>query len=752
MAWNIDTAIGKAEHFTRAYQCAEREHPALREAACLKAMYPAYLTEILDGDLLAGRFETGIAGYRYGYLFGELGYYFYSNKIYDWRKCGKLDEKQEARIRELESFWKGRTTADRYRALDADERPEAIHNALFVDRDGVDWTQADFAACYMPRMCEINLDFDKLLTLGIPGLLAEIKERKAEAAAHGGDALLFEGMESALGVLAEVCLFYAAMAAKKAESAAGNARRELLDMETALRNIRAGRPETLFEAAQLFWLYCILSSVDNYGRMDVYLGDFYVRDLETGRLDEGQALAILQSLWRLIVCHFEGSGRIVIGGMGRRNVAHADRFALLAMEATRTVVEKPVQLSLRFHGGQDPALFDRALDVLGEGCTYPLLYNDDVNVPAVANAFGCPLAEAEQYVMSDCGEYDLANRSISSPNGSINYARLLELAIFDGVEPASNKLMGLKLGRLDQYPDFESLWKAFEAQVQFMLDHVGRRIVKIHAAAEADSPNLFCSMLFDDCLKKGKGLLAGARYVGCVYETHAIVSAADCLTAIRETVFETRQIPAQKLLEMLRANFAGYEPERRLLLDAPKFGNDDAEADRMVLRVYDMVNAATVAMAEKLGFRFSLPTHIGVNANVYLGQRTAATADGRKAGEPLSNSLNPLAGRDRNGMTALLNSMAKFRPDSVGGQVMHLKLGRDMFGKHREQLVSMLKTYFEQGGCYLCIAVMDKGELEKAMEEPEAYGNLMVRVGGFSARFVTLPREMQLEILSRTLY
>jgi pyruvate-formate lyase len=192
--------------------------------------------------------------------------------------------------------------------------------------------------------------------------------------------------------------------------------------------------------------------------------------------------------------------------------------------------------------------------------------------------------------------------------------------------------------------------------------------------------------------------------------------------------------------------------ERRMLMDAPKFGNDDPEADAFALEIFDFINIATKETGQKLGADVSLASHVGVDANVYLGRIAIASPDGRLCGQPLTNSINPLPGQDRNGVTALLNSMAKFRPDSASGLVMHLKLSREMFTKHRDATKALLQSYFKKGGSYLCIAVMDKGDLERAMQEPEAYSSLMVRIGGFSARFVTLAKEMQLEILSRTLY
>lgn len=147
-----------------------------------------------------------------------------------------------------------------------------------------------------------------------------------------------------------------------------------------------------------------------------------------------------------------------------------------------------------------------------------------------------------------------------------------------------------------------------------------------------------------------------------------------------------------------------------------------------------------------------MASHISVNAYIDLGKFIAATPDGRIAGSPVTNSCNPIPGNDRSGITALLNSMSRLEPSNANGQVNHLKLSRSLFTKQRDKVEALVNAFFENGGCHLCIAVLDRNELENAMKEPEKYPNLMVRVGGFSARFVTLSREVRGDILARTLY
>ena len=161
---------------------------------------------------------------------------------------------------------------------------------------------------------------------------------------------------------------------------------------------------------------------------------------------------------------------------------------------------------------------------------------------------------------------------------------------------------------------------------------------------------------------------------------------------------------------------------------------------------------AAIAAAAKAGIRHYLVVNISNLSNVVFGKTTAASADGRKAGYPLANGNTPTAGMDKQGVTAFLNSIIKLDPAVHAGFVHNMKFSRQMFTTERPKLEALLDAYFKSGGTQAMITVVDRGDLEKAMEEPEKYSNLIVRVGGFSARFVELSWDLQKDILNRTLY
>ena len=740
LAWEL--------RFTETYRAHREAHPALREAACLRAQYPEILLPIEEGDLLAGRVRPRLVGFspdEWGTA--AFGYYHLPQAIREAAEAHDLDAETRRRVEAMITFWDEESTAAKLRRA----YPEAMARALPSD----DWMNTYGVAFPLYRLTGGTVDYAKLVRLGLPGIAAEVRAHLGRAVERGGDAGLYEGMLAALDVLADVCLHYATQAFEQAEATRDPLRRaELEAMGAALLALVFAPPKSFREALQLVWLYALVGDVRNHGRMDVYLGDLLVHDLERGVLTEAEALRLLQSLWQLMADReTRVHNRAIVGGLGRPNEPNADRFALLAMEASRTVLEPEPQLSLRFHAGQDPALMVKALDVIGEGRTFPILYDDDVNVPAVMAAFGFSRAEAEQYVPFGCGEYALEHRSFGTPSGVINLLKALEVTLHGGTDPLTGRPMGLALGRFEDFATFEDLWAAYARQVEhFVAIMAEQEALEYHVAAQ-EAPFLFHSMLYDDCLERGRAIFdGGVRYLGGTLETYGNTNVADSLTAIKDLVYDRKLLTPARLLDALAADFKGFDHERRLLLDAPKYGNDDDRADAMLVRVHEHVCRFTRAQAARVGLHSYLVVVINNAANTLLGRWTAASADGRRARTPMNNGNAPSSGNDRKGVTAMLNSMVKPSPLIHAGAVQNMKFSPQLFRTRRAELEALLDTYFARGGAQAMITVVSRGDLERAMDHPEEYGHLFVRVGGFSARFVDLGRDVQLEILQRTLY
>lgn len=155
----------------------------------------------------------------------------------------------------------------------------------------------------------------------------------------------------------------------------------------------------------------------------------------------------------------------------------------------------------------------------------------------------------------------------------------------------------------------------------------------------------------------------GIRYLGGTVETYGNINTADSLTAIREVVYDKKLITPMQLLEALDADFEGYEGIRELLVNVPKYGNDNAQADEMAVMVHEHICNTVRNQIRKVNLHSYLVVVINNSANTTLGQYTAASADGRGKGVYMANANNPWSGNDKKGLTAMLNSLVKLRPD-----------------------------------------------------------------------------------------
>ena len=244
----------------------------------------------------------------------------------------------------------------------------------------------------------------------------------------------------------------------------------------------------------------------------------------------------------------------------------------------------------------------------------------------------------------------------------------------------------------------------------------------------------------------------GLYHVGGTVETYGNITAADSLAAIRDVVFDKQAMTLTQLVAALDADYQGYEREQALLTRAPKFGNDMEAADSIAVAVHEHVCNAVRAQKNRTTLDSFLVVVINNSMNVVLGRYVGATADGRRAGAFLSNGNSPYNGRDKEGVTALIRSLTKMDCSIHAGANQNLKFSAGMFRNNLTQIKSLLSTFFELGGQQTNLTVVDQAELEDAMIHPENHENLIVRVGGFSARFVQLDPEVQLDVLRRTAY
>ncbi|MCR1899123.1 pyruvate formate lyase family protein [Irregularibacter muris] len=736
----IDEQLEIMEQYTNVHRENLDAPREVREIRCLNVLYPRLFRKIEESDLVIGRLDALPIGFGCVTSIGGVGHYCNFNKL-DQFKDSLTDEAKRQRVEKLREYWEIHDT----RSIFFKETLTGTTLGKFVDNR--------YPAIITARLSGMYLDYNKLIDLGIPGLRKEINHYKTKIQDEKS-LILYHAFEEVLNLLIKTIDYHIHLATEE-QKRNDKRRQEMGIVIETLNNIKKDKPKTFMEGVQLSWLYSLLSSVVNYGRMDDYLGELLVKDLEIGRITENKAKEMIKSLFKLIEARKTTvNGRVVIGGRGRRNPEIADIFCKLAIQAVKENKDTEPQFTLRIYEGMNDKIYNAALDSIGEGTTYPVLYNDDINIPAVMKSMKKDEKTAQHYVPFGCGEFVLSGMSVGTPNTCLNLLKILNISLNAGIDPwdGLDKSGEIQLLSYDQMETFEDVFHQYKRLLDYYIDRTAQSQAFSYKVMNQECSFLFTSLLTKDCLGRGRSLLdGGVRYLGGTNETYGNINAADSLSAIKKVVFEDRKYSLKEVLKAMNHNFKGYEDLRNKLLDAPKYGNDEDYVDSIAVELHEYVCSGVSNAAQKVGLDSYLVVMINNQVNTEWGRGTSASADGRLTGMYMSNGNNPQSGADKNGPTAMLNSLAKLRADIHAGSVQNIKFSKGMFNNKREVIKALFKTYFANGGPQLMVSVVGREELEEAYRHPERYPNLLVRVGGFSARFVNLDRDVQEEVLARTL-
>lgn len=410
--------------------------------------------------------------------------------------------------------------------------------------------------------------------------------------------------------------------------------------------------------------------------------------------------------------------------------------------------------SIRYHANTPEEFLLKACEVVRLGTGKPAMYNDIAEIPSLLNR-GVNIYDARDYGIVGCVEQSVPGKTYGGHGASkLNLAKVLEITLHNGVDPVTNKQLGLQTGEASSFHSFEELMNAYKTQVKYfvklmvIMEHA---LTKVHADL---APVPFVSSLVDDCIEKGKDLMeGGAHYNFIGPEGIGVATTADSLAAIKKLVFEEGKLSLNQIVEMLKVNFDGYENIRQMLINrAPKYGNDDDYVDLLAREVAGTYCREVEKYKTLRGGVFS-PGMYPATAHVPMGMAVGATPDGRFAGTPLNDGVSPCQGRDILGPTASMKSVAKIDHVLVSnGTLLNMKFNPTSLQGNRsiDKFMSLIKSYFNLGGMHVQFNVISADTLRKAQSEPEKYRDLVVRVAGYSAFFTGLDKSIQDEIISRT--
>ena len=759
----------RASIVTKSYQETEGRPMPIRRALAVKAVLEKMSIHIYDGELIVGNHASGR---RVGPVYPEWGVHWLENELNEIETRAqdkmRLPKEVHAELLSIVPYWRGKTVYDKVWGSLPDEVKKARTSFVFT----LDlFERGSFG--------HMIYDSPSILKKGLAGVRQEIAARTAESEPaepkQMRQLIFWQAVDIACGAIIDFAHRYAAEARRQAFAEDdSNRRNELLKMASACEWVPENPARDFWEAVQALWFLQLMPQIEgngnsvSMGRLDQHLYPYFQGELA----ERDDALAYCQELldclwlkfnelvkvWDAEAAHVHAgwpmTQNVIIGGQTSGGLDATNEVTFLILNAQEHIRLAQPQFSMRIHANTPRQLLLRACEVIKGGGGMPALFGDQAAIGALLG-LGVPLIEARNYAMVGCVEASVIGAFGRNNGGYFNVARIVDMAINDGVDRLTGSQLGVKTGKASDFATFDDVVAAVKKQMEHFVHLLAIEDNLIDMVQEELTPHIFASILIPDCIAKGRDITSGgARYHWTTPFAAGMATAGDSLAAIRKCVFEDRKFTLNELNMALDSNFEGDSGRtRQALLKAPKYGNDIGEADAMAKLVSDLFHDEVQRYPTWRGGRF-VGGLFTLSSTVPHGWRTGATADGRRARLPISDSISPTNGADSQGPTAVLQSASKLdHMRCGGGNVLNMKFTPGALESQGslEKFASLVKTYLtDLGGYEVQVNVASVETLRAAQENPERYCDLIIRVSGYSARFVELSAEIQNDIIART--
>lgn len=503
-------------------------------------------------------------------------------------------------------------------------------------------------------------------------------------------------------------------------------------------------PKTYHQALQWIMLYMIVERINGhgngYGRFDQLLMPFYEKDKAEGRIDRARARELLGEWYLKYGPHLSYGGRLQDGSDA------TNEMSWIGLEAY-DLVGGYNQFGVQWHADMDPDFWLYCNDVVARhGCGVPALLNNDVIVGSQLRS-GFDEAHARETSYSGCQWYCVPGREYQDQDVNCivliaPMQRAIDMAIEQEVE------------------SWDTFWEIYSHEVErtgAVLADFKNEAYKYHAQLW---PEMISSLCAHGPIEKGRDItdFDAVDYNYPSVNVLGVPNVADSMYAIKRGIFEEKKCSFKQLRDACECDWTGEGEEelRQYFLNLPKFGNDLDDVDAMAVQVSEQVREMMEAKRCIKGgsFRISLFQYQGHTvAGPYLG----ATPDGRKKKEPLAHGMNPMHGRNTNGLVATANSFCKLDFKKYQGGSFQIELHPSYFPEDCDRGKLMEKfseVFFSQGGVQINLNVFDFEDLKDAYEHPEKdeYDHIVVKVTGYSSHFTKMDRKFQKEFITRVNY
>ena len=687
----------------------------------------------------------------------------------------------------------------------SDDTREILHHSVFpfwVHRNFKEWVRETyrsplcqslddrFAVYFLWKTAALShtvLDYPKLLKIGARGIIGEIRrELEKDQAA---DRLKKDTLEAMIlcyeGLIAYARNLSAQAAAEAREEADERRKAELERLAEICARVPENPCTTLDEALNAIWIHWVGVHMENtnagfsLGRMDQWLQPYFVSDLKKirGRKKREEyirrAIELVGCFYMRCTDHlplipdignylFGGSSSdqaITLGGVTPEGEDAVNDMTYIFLKVTEMLGIRDPNVNARFHRGKNSEAYLRRLCEVNINTTStPSIHNDEV-VMASLEEFAYPQEHLRDWAATGCVEPTLSGRHIGHTNCMMfNMVAALEMAMYNGRHPLMRWDVGPKTGNVDNgsFPTFDDFFQAFCTQLDFLMDNsceYNRLLGEAHSVLR---PTPFISGLVEGCIANGRDATkGGALYNSSGTACIGLADITDSLMAVKKLVYDEKKVTLKEIREAMETNFENNGYLHSLVRNkVPLFGSGSPEAVEMANRVTRFIHDRFGAHTNFRGGRYTAGFW-SMSNHVAFGTLTGALPSGRLAGKPFTPGLTPEAHASRN-LLDNIRDVSRLEPKSMNNNIaFNVKVVPSPKESHQvavDHVYSYVKTYCDLGGMQMQFNVVSSATLRDAMAHPENYRDLMVRISGYNAYFVTLNRDMQMELIERAEY
>lgn len=681
------------------------------------------------------------------------------------------DDKQVMRER-LFPFWQGKSLAE---ACEKALRHESETLWEFGARAAI----SDLTYHMTSGGGDTSPGYDIILfKKGVNGLKAEAEQHLAALTpdcAQNQDKIAFyqAAIESCEGVLTYAARLsaYARTLADREQDPKRKAELELISAINA--RVPANPPQTFHEALQAIWTIQSLFLMEenqcstSLGRLDQYVFPLFDADKRAGAMNDAQAFELMGCF--LIKCsemvwytpgatatYFAGYMPFInmtVGGLKREGGDGTNDLTYLVMDAVEKVKVYQPSLACRIHNQSPPRYLDKIVDIIKAGIGMPACHFDDAHIKIMLRK-GFDFDDARDYCLMGCVEPQKSGRIHQwTAGGFTQWPITLEMALNRGVLKSYGEKTWLDSGDLTTLTTYEAFEAAVKKQLDYLIAMNAKGTTIVQAVFRDVTPTPYMSLFVDGCMENGQDVTAGGAVLydgpGTIFA--GLGTFVDSMAAIKKLVYDDKQYTLAQIQEALAANWEGYDQLRRDCKNAPKYGNDDLYADQIAADIVDYTERQ-MNQHRSLYARHIHGT-LSQSFNTPLGGMIGATPDGRAAFAPLSDAMSPTQGADTQGPTAVIKSVSRINVESMSlGMAHNFKLNAHALDtpESRNAILTLLRTASLIGNGQMQFNCIDNATLLAAQQHPADYRDLIVRVAGYSAFFVELCKDVQDEIISRS--